>query len=167
MSTPTKATILKLVTSTLSLAGNVDKAKLALETGYGSLTSCLNTALKSNTGQDHIKDALFAVYDGKGSKTGSPFHKLRLTLGNRCTPRYSIRTIIEEEEVIDFGLLRKGKAKAKGKAEVKPDKAYDALVSWVEGKATTNPSFAKALLSFNAVSLRKAINDGARDAGVK
>ena len=167
MPTPTKATILKLVQGTLSLATSVQTAKLALETGYGSLTSCLNSALKSSAGQAHIKDALFALADDTSAAGGNPFHKLRVTLGTRCTPRYGVKSVVEDDELIDFTLTRKGKKSKKAKPDVDPDTAYDTLASWVEGKAKANPSFAKALLSFNANALRKAINDGARDAGIR
>ena len=94
MAIPTKAIILRLVAGTRKLDNSVKAAQLALETGYGSLTSCLNSALKSSRGQEHLKEALFSLADDMTSAAGNPFHNLRMTIGTRCTPRYSVKSVV-------------------------------------------------------------------------
>lgn len=160
MSVPTTATILRTVRESVKLTVNVSKAKQANDTGYGSLVKCLNSALKSKAGVEHIKDALFELADDTSATAGNPFHKLRSTLGNRCTPKQSVKTVTEEDEIIDFVVKRKGKAKPK--ASVTTDAAYNALVSWVEKKAKTDASFGDALLKHDAAKIRKAILAGVR-----
>ncbi|MHC4240608.1 MAG: hypothetical protein ACYSUC_12825, partial [Planctomycetota bacterium] len=88
MSVPTTATILRTVRESVKLTVNVSKAKQANDTGYGSL-------VKSKAGVEHIKDALFELADDTSATAGNPFHKLRSTLGNRCTPKQSVKTVVE------------------------------------------------------------------------
>lgn len=162
MSIPTTATILRQVRESVQLTVDVTAAKAASDTGYGSLVTCLNAALKDKRGVEHIKDALFELADDTSATAGNPFHKLRSTLGNRCTPKQSVKTVTEDDEIIDFVVKRKGKGKPK--ADVTTDAAYNALVAWVERKATSDASFGAALLKHDAAKIRKAIAAGVRTA---
>lgn len=166
MSKVTKRTL----TSALNAAMSGDKTYQAAEQSKlkstDSLSSVIRKAWTQSGGKALLADWLFDMADDTEAKAGNPFHKARQVCNTRA--RISVRVIEEEGEVIDIE-LKPMKAKGpNGKAKVvDPNKAYDSLVKWMTAKSKTNPEFAKALLSFNANAIRKAINDGARDAGVR
>lgn len=141
---------------------NVQDAQQSASDG---LAETCRKCWKQPGGKDVLADWLFDMAGDTEARAGNPFHKARQTLNTRC--RISVKVVTEEDEVIDIELKAMPSKKDSKKKTVDPSKAYDALSRWIETRAKSNPEFAKALLSFNAQALRKAINDGARDAGVK
>lgn len=162
----TKRAIISAVEAALKAGKGLDSAKSAELKAGKSLADTCRDAFKTPTGKKALVDALWHYADDTEAKAGNPFHKLRQTLNTRC--RISVHTDYDDDGYIAGFTIGKMKGtKPNGVKPVDPDKAYDALVKWVEGKAKRNPEWAKALLSFNANAIRKAVNDGARDAGVK
>jgi len=167
--TITKRTILTAVNAALGLDKQVSTLEAKRLTASEGLAKVCRDAWKTTKGKSALADALFDLADDVEAKAGNPFHKLRQTLNTRC--RISVKTVYDDdgETIIDFTLgAMKAKAKGKGKGkEIDPAKAYDSLVTWLTKRAESNPEFIKALLSYNANGIRKAVLDGARDAKVK
>lgn len=153
-------------TDILSALKGHTQAEDALATRYGNLVKICNKALKTGTGRDQIKDALFALADDMEAKSGNPFHKLRSTLGNRCEPRVGVKAVFEDDELIDFDITNKAKAKKKGKASGPVDTtvAYDQLVNALSKRST---EWLSALLTLDAKMIRKAVSDAKRDVAKK
>lgn len=151
-------------TDILSALKGHTTAEDTLATKYGNLVKILNSALKTAKGREHIIDALYSLADDMDAKAGNPFHKLRSTLGNRCTPCVGVKAVNEDGELINFELSDKKKGKKKGKASkgpVEKEAAYDQLVGALTKRGT---EWLEAILKFDAKMIRKAVMDAKRDA---
>lgn len=165
--TITKRTILAAVNAALGIdkqAKAMDAKRLSVSE---SLSSIVRSAWKTSPGKNAIAEALFDLADDTSATAGNPFHKLRQTCTTRA--RISVTTVYDDDGAIcDFTLkAMKPKRKNNKVKGVKPEVAYESLVTWLTKRAESNPEFIKALLSYNANGIRKAVLDGARDAKVK
>lgn len=159
MSSPTKGSIIKAVNATLSSNKERESAASRYASTYGSLTNLLNSALKTASGKDAILDALWQLSDDVSATAGNPFHKLRLTLGNRVKTPHSVKQVVEDGEIVGYSLERKVK-KAKS---FDFDKVADLVTAWCEKR---DPNFLKTLVKLCDDSpdmLLKAIKDGKRN----
>ena len=82
----TKRSIIAALNASMGMDKNLSTLMSRCDGKVKSLASQLTGAYKTSAGREVIKDVLFVYADDMDAKPGNPFHKLRLTLGNRCKP---------------------------------------------------------------------------------